>query len=69
MTARFNILLPDALNRQLDQIAAQQGTTKSEIFRRALRLYFAAKEGAEHGLTLCLVDPEKGTIETQFIGF
>lgn len=68
MSARMNISLSDELNQQLERIAAQQETTKTEVFRRALQLYFAAKEGTEKGLKLGLIDPEEEKIKTEIVG-
>lgn len=68
MSAQMSILVSDKVNQELEQIAAQQRTTKSVIFQKALRLYLAASDGAEQGLRLVLVDPEEHTIKVEIIG-
>ena len=38
---RFTITVPDNMARQIDQVCAVEGRNRSELFREAVRLYFA----------------------------
>ncbi len=38
----LTVRLPDHLERELDRLAAEEGTTKTQIVRRALERYMAA---------------------------
>jgi CopG family transcriptional regulator/antitoxin EndoAI len=40
----FTISLPPKLARQVDRIAKQEGRTRSELFREAVRQYIARRE-------------------------
>lgn len=68
MSSRFNIVLSDELSEKLDRIALQQESNKSEILRKALQLYLAAREGTQGGLKLGLVDPTSKEIKTEIVG-
>lgn len=68
MSARFNVVLSDDLNRDIDNAAAANETNKSELLRKALQLYLAALDGKERGLKLGLVDPKTEKMQTEFIG-
>ena len=68
MSIRFNIVLSDDLNREIDLAAQQSETNKSEIIRKALQLYLAAREGRAKGLKIGLVEPETELMKTEFIG-
>jgi len=65
---RFNVTLSDDLNAQIDQAAAETEANKSEILRKALTLYLAAREGKKKGLKLGLVQPLTEKLETEIIG-
>ena len=68
MSSRFNLILSDDLNREIDKAVDETESTKSEIFRKALQLYLAAREGKRHGLTLGLVDPQSKEMQTEIVG-
>jgi metal-responsive CopG/Arc/MetJ family transcriptional regulator len=68
MSARFNVVLSDDLNQQIDQAVAESETTKSEILRKALQLYLAAREGSKNGLKLGLVDGQTEKLKTEIVG-
>ncbi len=69
MSVRFNVLISDELNRAIDQAATDSESNKSDILRKALQLYFAAREGKrEKGLKVGLVDPKTDKLQTEFIG-
>ena len=68
MSVRFNIILSDDLNREIDRAALETESSRSEIFRKALQLFFAAREGKRRGLKLGLVEPTNEKLQTEIIG-
>ncbi|MCH8684076.1 ribbon-helix-helix protein, CopG family [Pedomonas mirosovicensis] len=68
MSVRFNLVLSDDLNREIDKVAAESETNKSEILRKALQLYLVAREGKREQLKLGLVDPQTGQLKTEIVG-
>jgi metal-responsive CopG/Arc/MetJ family transcriptional regulator len=69
MSVRLNIVLSDDLNRDLDKAAQESESNKSEIFRKALQLYLAARDGTtRRGLKLGLVEPTTEKLHTEIIG-
>lgn len=68
MSVRFNVVLSDDLNREIDQAVAESETSKSEILRKALQLYLAARDGSRRGLKLGLVEPETRQMQTEIVG-
>ncbi|MFO1152416.1 MAG: CopG family transcriptional regulator [Rhodospirillales bacterium] len=68
MSVRFNVVLSDDLNRAIDQAAEESETNKSEILRKALQLFLAAREGTKRGLKLGLVEPESEKLQTEIVG-
>ncbi|NOV28652.1 CopG family transcriptional regulator [Methylomonas sp. ZR1] len=68
MSVRFNVVLSDDLNRELDKAAEEGDTNKSEILRKAITLYLAARDGRRRGLKIGLVEPETQKLETEIIG-
>ncbi|MGE3542222.1 MAG: ribbon-helix-helix protein, CopG family [Candidatus Tectimicrobiota bacterium] len=68
MSIRFNVILSDDLNREIDRVAEETETNKSEILRKALQLFLAAREGTGRGLKLGLVDKETDKLQTEIIG-
>lgn len=68
MSARFNVVLSDDLNNELDRVVAEAETNKSEILRKALQLYLAAREGKQRGLKLGLANPQTKQLETEIVG-
>ncbi len=68
MSKRFNVVLSDELIAAMDQVADKTETSKSDILRKALQLYLAAKEGSSQGLKLGLVDPGTKELKTEIIG-
>ena len=43
MSVRFNVVLSDDLNREIDKAAEETETNKSKILRKALQLFLAAR--------------------------
>ncbi|MGO9675191.1 MAG: ribbon-helix-helix protein, CopG family [Methylocella sp.] len=68
MSARFNVVLSDDLNQAIEKVAAETETNKSEILRKALQLYLAARDGKRRGLKLGLVEPNTEKLQTEIIG-
>jgi metal-responsive CopG/Arc/MetJ family transcriptional regulator len=68
MSVRFNVVLSDDLNNAIDREVATSETNKSEVLRKALQLYLAARDGHRRGLKIGLVEPETHVLQTEFIG-
>lgn len=68
MSVRFNVVLSDDLNQAIDDVAEESESNKSEILRKALTLYLAAREGRQRGLKLGLVEPRTHKMETEIVG-
>lgn len=68
MSVRFNVVLSDDLNREIDRAAAESESNKSEVLRKALQLYLAARDGKQRGLKLGLVEPDSGKLQTEIVG-
>lgn len=68
MSTRFNIAISDDLAREIQKAAEETETTQSEIFRKALQLFIAAREGRQRGLKIGLVNAETKQLETEVIG-
>lgn len=68
MSVRFNVVLSDDLNREIDKVAAVTETNKSEILRKALQLYLVAREGKQRGLKLGLVEATSERMQTEIVG-
>jgi predicted transcriptional regulator len=68
MSVRFNMVLSDELNSEIDKVALESETTKSEILRKALQLYLAGRERAQDGLKLGFFYPKTRELKTEVIG-
>ncbi len=68
MSVRLNVILSDDLDKEIDHAAQETETSKSEILRKALQLYLAAREGKRHGLKVGLVDSDTRKLETEIVG-
>jgi metal-responsive CopG/Arc/MetJ family transcriptional regulator len=69
MSVRINMVLSDKLNQEIEKIIeADSDTTRSEIFRKAIELYLAARNGAAHGLKIGLVERDTDKLRTEIIG-
>lgn len=51
-TTRLEVRLSDQVNQRLEALAAAEGRTKTDVFRRALALYMLAKKQEEAGARL-----------------
>ena len=68
MSVRFNVVLSDDLNNEIDKAAEESETNKSDVLRKALQLYFAARDGKRRGLKLGLIEPESQKVKTEIVG-
>jgi metal-responsive CopG/Arc/MetJ family transcriptional regulator len=68
MSVRFNVVLSDDLNNAIDREVASAESTKSEVLRKALQLYLAARDGNRRGLKIGLVEPGTNQMHQEFIG-
>lgn len=68
MSVRFNVVLSDDLNREIDRVVEESETSKSEILRKALQLYLAAHDGSRRGLKLGLIEPGTQKVQTEIVG-
>jgi len=68
MSVRLNVVLSDDLNREIDEAAAATESNKSEIIRKALQLFLAARDGKKRGLKLGLVEPRTEKLQTEIVG-
>jgi predicted transcriptional regulator len=68
MTASFNLVLSDEMDRQIAALAADL-EAKSLLIRKALILYLASRTAQrERGLRLGLFDPNTREIQQEIIG-
>ncbi|MFM9105052.1 MAG: ribbon-helix-helix protein, CopG family [Cyanobium sp.] len=51
-TTRLEVRLSDQVNQRLEALAAAEGLTKTDVFRRALALYMLAKQQEGAGARL-----------------
>ncbi|PZQ33265.1 MAG: transcriptional regulator [Stenotrophomonas acidaminiphila] len=68
MTSRLNLVLSDDLSKKIDEIADESNTNKSEILRKALTMYIAAKDAPKQGRKVGLVNKDTEKLEVEFIG-
>lgn len=66
--SQLNVTLSDNLDDKLNQIAISDAITKSEIIRKALQLYIAAREESQRGMKLYLTDPNDKSNKTEIVG-
>lgn len=67
MSTRFTLVLSEDLNRAIDAETSDTNS-KSEIIRKALQLYLAAKAGEKKDLKLALVDRKTDQLRTEIVG-
>lgn len=68
MSVRFNVILSDDLNSEIERVAEETESNKSEILRKSLQLFLAARDGKQRGLKLGLVEPTTEKMQTEIIG-
>lgn len=59
MTTRLNVNISDELNARLDTLAAQSGSTKSELLRKAIVLMDLALTESKQGNKLGILDDKR----------
>lgn len=64
---RLNITISDDLAQVLDRMADESQQSKSEVFRKALTLFEAARDGKRDGKKLALIDRD-GHVATEIVG-
>lgn len=64
---RLNLQIPEELNRQLEEMADMNATTKSEIIRRALALMRAAHKANSEGKHLGIVK-DAAKLDQEIVG-
>ncbi|MCL5962532.1 MAG: ribbon-helix-helix domain-containing protein [Chloroflexi bacterium] len=64
-TKTITISLPPEMHAQVEEAMAEEGRTKSELLREALRRYFAAREGRRLQVYAIIKAKEKGITEDQ----
>ena len=68
MSVRFNLVLSDDLNSEIDRLAQESETAKSDILRKAIQLLLVAHDGKKKGLKVGLVEPDTEKLKTEFVG-
>ncbi len=68
MQNRLNLVLSADLSKKIDELASESNTNKSEILRKALTMYIAAKEAPKEGRKVGLVNSRTEKLEVEFIG-
>jgi metal-responsive CopG/Arc/MetJ family transcriptional regulator len=68
MTTRINLSMTDSANKKLEELAKDAGGSKSEIIRRALKLYALAEQEKKEGKKLAIIN-DKDEIEAKVVGF
>jgi predicted transcriptional regulator len=67
MTIRLNVNVTDELNNRLDSLAERNGTTKSEMLRRAIALLDLAAVEKDKGNCLAIANQER-TVLREIVG-
>jgi metal-responsive CopG/Arc/MetJ family transcriptional regulator len=68
MSVRFNVVLSDELSREVDKAVEESESNKSELIRKALHLYLAARDGQRRGLRVGLIEPKSERMQTEIVG-
>ena len=68
MSVRFNLVLSDEMDRQIDQLAADP-ETKSSVIRKALAMYLAAASAHKNeGYNVGFFDPKTKELKQEVVG-
>lgn len=65
---RLTLELSEDVNQDLEEIADESGSTKSEVLRKAIALVKAASDGKRRGRELALIDPKSEKVVTRIVG-
>jgi len=68
MSQRHNVILPDDISKDLEQLASEREATKGEIVARAIKLYVAASRGRKEGFAVGLANPTTLELKKEFVG-
>jgi len=68
MSVRLTLVLSDDLKAAINRAAKESKQSESEIFRKALTMYLAARDGIKRGSKIGFVDPDTRKLETEFVG-
>jgi metal-responsive CopG/Arc/MetJ family transcriptional regulator len=68
MSVRYNMVVSDELDREIERVVSETESNKSEIFRKALQLFIAARESKAKGQKFGFVNSETNLLETEVIG-
>lgn len=68
MSVHLNVVLSDHLNREIDRVVQESESSKSEVFRKALQLFLAARDGSRDGLKIGFFDADTQKMETEIVG-
>jgi len=66
-TVRISLDMSPEANDLLERLASENGTTKSQILRRAVALYHAAYEATASGKSVGVIDKDRNIV-TEFVG-
>lgn len=67
MTTRLNVNVNDATAAALRDLAAEEGTTVTEIVRRAVSVYKFFDDARDQNKTIQLVDEDEGVTTIQMV--
>lgn len=68
MSERLLVVMSNDLSRAIELAAVEGHTTKSEVLRKSLQLFFAIQQGKREGKPAGLADPQTRMVEVEFIG-
>lgn len=66
-TVRISLDMSPEANDLLERLATENGTTKSQILRRAVALYHVAHEATLSGKSVGVFDKDRNVV-TEFLG-
>jgi metal-responsive CopG/Arc/MetJ family transcriptional regulator len=69
MTVRLTLVLSEDLIQAIDRVVEVDASSRAEVFRKALQLYLAARDGQRRGFKVGLVEPTTEQLRTEIIGF
>lgn len=65
---RLSLDLSPQTNDLLEKVVAQQGTTKSDVMRKAIALVIVAEDARRDGQSLGVIDADKKLV-AEIVGF
>ena len=68
MSARLTLVLSVDLIQAIDRAAADNASSRAEVFRKALQLYLVAHDASLQGLKIGLVEPKTEKLQTEITG-